>query len=74
MFQYCVDHLEVLFKDKEYRQALNTTFLAQESSYSWQMIGIFAGVFAVLGLSVYCMCRFMNSNKRSSGEYRRDRK
>ena len=53
----------MLFKENEYTQAINTTFVTQESHYQWQMIAIFCVVFAILAISMYLMCKFMNKNK-----------
>ena len=81
MFNHCLDHLLMLFKQKDYIQAINTEFVTQESHYQWQMIAIFCVVFAILAISMYLMCKFINKNKgdeskKSRGErerHRRDR-
>ena len=74
-FNYCLEHLTELFEAGQYSQAINTTFLTQTHPYTWQMIAIFGGVFAVLGLSLFLMCRFMKNkgkdakrSKRSGGQ------
>ena len=65
-FNYCLEHLKELFEAGEYAQAINTTFLTQTNPYTWQMIAIFGAVFAILGLSLYLMCRFMRNKERES--------
>ena len=72
-FNYCLEHLKDLFADGQYSQAINTTFLTQTHPYTWQMIAIFGAVFAILGLSLYLMCRFMPNKEKSKKSSHRHR-
>ena len=49
-------------------QAINTRFVTQDSSYSWQIITIFLAIFFILFISVCLMCRFMKDKDRKGGK------
>lgn len=65
-FNYCLEHLNELFEAGQYSQAINTNFLTQTHPYTWQMIAIFGGIFAILGLSLFLMCRFMKNKDKDA--------
>ena len=61
---YCLDHLKNLFEGGEYLKAVNTTFVTQTASHSWQMVLVFCVVFAIIILSIILMCRFMKNKRK----------
>ena len=71
-FNYCLLHLEQLFQENSYVEAVNTTFVTKSSSFSWQMITIFCAVIAILGLSLYLVCRFMSKKDKTNQPSPRD--
>ena len=62
---YCLGHLQELFEKGEFYQAVKTTFVTQDSSYSWQMIVIFCSVFGVITISIVCMCIFLKKTDKN---------
>ena len=71
MFTHCLDHIEALFKKGSYAEAINTTFVTQGSDFSWTMIGIFCGVFVVLFISAYLICRLIKNRREEKSRKRR---
>lgn len=68
-----MDHLKDLFEKEEYLQAIETNFVTQSKSYSWQMTLIFVGIFLVLIASACMMCRFMGDKDKKRDRESRTR-
>ena len=47
-----------MFDREEYDEAINTTFVTDDSGSNWQMFMIFAVVFTIIIFSIYCTCRY----------------